>query len=396
MQTCPDCQNIVSETAIFCDICGLQLNSFPPQEPDPVDQAPAVSPRGCSVCGYENMPGETFCQNCGVQLPPVSSTPPPPPTPVHSPLEKEHPSKPIFQERTPSPPASLRCTECGHENTSADKYCQNCGIEIGSTPGAAHLSNEVPQTYGSSEPSRETKPMDISPQFAPPGTCPSCGQTNSPGESFCQNCGWQLSTKLEPDEVPASEIPSNQASTLVQKDSAQLAGTDSPVSFCPTCGIDVSDTRDPYCQNCGEDLRAPGEILSPAYETYPLQSTTNVSALSSSEADLTYIPGRLVLLHENRELRLPSDKRELIIGRSDPEKGIFPDIDLTDFVLEKSGVSRQHARITVRGFQVFVEDLESTNYTYLNKQKLQPGQRYPMNHGDELRFGGAAFFYYSN
>jgi len=395
MQTCPDCQNLVNDTAIFCDICGLQLNSDPIQEPDLADQSSAASLNGCSACGYQNMPGETFCQNCGVQLPPVSSTPPPPPTPIHSSIDEEQTSSPIYQGITPSPPASQLCAECGLENTSADVYCQNCGFELDSTPGVAHLSNETPQTFKSIEPSRETKPMDIPPMFAAPGSCPSCGQTNSPGESFCQTCGLPLDAILELNEEPALEITSEQASTLIQKGSSQPTTAGSLTDFCPICGVDVSDTNSQYCQNCGEDLRV-SKTFSPAYETYPLQSAMDVVGSVPAEADLLDIPGKLVLVYKNKEIRLPSGKRELIIGRSDPEKGVFPDVDLTNFVPEKGGISRQHARMTMQGSQLYIEDLGSTNYTYLNKQKLQPDQHYPLNHGDELRFGGAAFFYYRN
>jgi pSer/pThr/pTyr-binding forkhead associated (FHA) protein len=50
----------------------------------------------------------------------------------------------------------------------------------------------------------------------------------------------------------------------------------------------------------------------------------------------------------------------------------------------------------VQGSQVFIEDLNSTNSTYLNRQRLQPGQRYLVNSGDELRLGGVVLVYYSS
>jgi pSer/pThr/pTyr-binding forkhead associated (FHA) protein len=31
--------------------------------------------------------------------------------------------------------------------------------------------------------------------------------------------------------------------------------------------------------------------------------------------------------------------------------------------------------------------LNSTNYTFLNRQRLQPGQRYPLKQNDEIRLG---------
>jgi pSer/pThr/pTyr-binding forkhead associated (FHA) protein len=85
----------------------------------------------------------------------------------------------------------------------------------------------------------------------------------------------------------------------------------------------------------------------------------------------------------------------LLIGRGDPGRGIVPDIDLSKEGSASNSVSRKHARLIIHGNQVYVEDLSSTNGTYLNKQKLQPSQRYLVHHGDELRFGGIILIFYT-
>jgi len=46
-----------------------------------------------------------------------------------------------------------------------------------------------------------------------------------------------------------------------------------------------------------------------------------------------------------------------------------------------------HARLIAEERQVFIEDLNSTNYTFLNRQKLQPGRLYLLEQGDEIRLG---------
>ena len=53
----------------------------------------------------------------------------------------------------------------------------------------------------------------------------------------------------------------------------------------------------------------------------------------------------------------------------------------------ESGVSRRHARLVVQEGQRFLIDLNSTNFTFLNGEKLQPGRLYPLKPGDEIRFG---------
>ncbi len=36
---------------------------------------------------------------------------------------------------------------------------------------------------------------------------------------------------------------------------------------------------------------------------------------------------------------------------------------------------------------IYIEDLNSTNFTFLNRIRLQPGQAYPLKDGDEIRLG---------
>ena len=82
-----------------------------------------------------------------------------------------------------------------------------------------------------------------------------------------------------------------------------------------------------------------------------------------------------------------------MIGREDPVNGAFPEIDLNLYRGEELGVSRRHALIGVENGRLFIEDLGSTNYTHLNQNRLQPNQRYPLNDGDEIRFGWLGVVY---
>ncbi|MBV8934308.1 MAG: FHA domain-containing protein, partial [Alphaproteobacteria bacterium] len=78
---------------------------------------------------------------------------------------------------------------------------------------------------------------------------------------------------------------------------------------------------------------------------------------------------------------------EIYIGRWDADGGIFPDVDL-DADDPEAKVSRRHARLTRRGEQYFVEDLGSTNGTFINRgRRLLPGDRQPLRDGDEIIIG---------
>jgi pSer/pThr/pTyr-binding forkhead associated (FHA) protein len=89
------------------------------------------------------------------------------------------------------------------------------------------------------------------------------------------------------------------------------------------------------------------------------------------------------------EIPLPAAD-EILIGREDPVSGIFPQVDLTPHGGEEGGVSRRHARLMVEGASYLVEDLDSTNYTFVNQQKLAPRTRQPLRDGDEIRCGRVA------
>jgi serine/threonine-protein kinase len=77
---------------------------------------------------------------------------------------------------------------------------------------------------------------------------------------------------------------------------------------------------------------------------------------------------------------------EMIMGRSDPQRGFRPDIDL--LVLDPAQtVSRRHVRITQRGSQYFVEDLNAFNRTRINGMPLVPHQDAELHPGDTMRLG---------
>lgn len=77
----------------------------------------------------------------------------------------------------------------------------------------------------------------------------------------------------------------------------------------------------------------------------------------------------------------------MVLGRSDPDRNMFPEIDLTPFDALGKGVSRRHAVILVRNGRVTVRDLDSTNGTRLNNFALVKETEYRLRHGDELSLG---------
>ncbi len=95
-------------------------------------------------------------------------------------------------------------------------------------------------------------------------------------------------------------------------------------------------------------------------------------------------PLRLKVAASGQEIAT-EQRSELIIGRAHKESK--PDIDLGPYGGSQAGVSRQHSRLVRQGHDWAIEDLGSTNGTFVNGTKLPPHQPQKIKHGDMIRCG---------
>jgi pSer/pThr/pTyr-binding forkhead associated (FHA) protein len=86
-------------------------------------------------------------------------------------------------------------------------------------------------------------------------------------------------------------------------------------------------------------------------------------------------------------------KSEIILGRSDPEKGVTVDIDLSQEDRLVTRTSPRHARVIEDGGLYFVEDLGSTHGSKLNGSFLEVGELVPLHPGDHLCLGSCILYY---
>ena len=77
----------------------------------------------------------------------------------------------------------------------------------------------------------------------------------------------------------------------------------------------------------------------------------------------------------------------ITLGRGDKRRKIVPTIDLNEQDGAYLGVSRLHARISYKAGSYFVQDLNSTNGTWVNGRRLEPQQEMLLKYGDSLRLG---------
>jgi len=77
------------------------------------------------------------------------------------------------------------------------------------------------------------------------------------------------------------------------------------------------------------------------------------------------------------------DQEVISLGRSDPARNCFPDVDLSG----DDAVSRFHAEIRCRNGEFFLVDLGSLNGTRVNGKEIPAVQEEPLHSGDEIAVG---------
>lgn len=93
---------------------------------------------------------------------------------------------------------------------------------------------------------------------------------------------------------------------------------------------------------------------------------------------------RLTLLATSQVIYLTGN--QAIIGRSDPHRQIYPEVDLSTLDTDRM-VSRRQARVLQHDGRYFVEDLRALNVTKLNGIPLRPNEERELSDGDILRAG---------
>ncbi len=195
-------------------------------------------------------------------------------------------------------------------------------------------------------------------------TCPNCGMQNAPQARFCARCGAPLAAS-----TPAAgpQTPSSPQSV-------------DPPKLCPRCGTPVRSTAR-FCAACGYDLLAAAQAA----------AAPNAAPPAAAPASPNQPPGlHTVLMNENQgggtlivrwmggnSQRYPLNKMQISVGRA-------PD---NDVVINHPAVSGHHLSLLARPDGLLLTDLNSTNGTQLNGQRIPPNQPQPFQAADVIRIG---------
>lgn len=161
--------------------------------------------------------------------------------------------------------------------------------------------------------------------------------------------------------------------------------------YCDECGAPLKPNPRSTPSGFGSAIEGNGRKASSASPQQPEFATSQpvpVFRVSSPLDPLTK-PHAWLVIERGRAAgkKFMLSEAESQIGRWDADGGVFPDVDL-DSDDPEAKVSRRHARVTLRNGEYFVDDLGSTNGTFLNRGKrLLPGQPQPLREGDEIIVG---------
>lgn len=168
-----------------------------------------------------------------------------------------------------------------------------------------------------------------------------------------------------PDLSTLAVPPSDTAPTVIGTPAQELLTTQQIADIgrtqmgvrvvCPVCKTETS-AIDGYCEECGYALEGAEGVQ----ELPPLEVPELPMLVDAQGNTYTLRPGVNTVGRLNADVLLP-----------DPS------------------VSRSHARITVQNETVTLEDVGSTNGTFVNGQKLTPQVPVTLTNGAEVTFGGA-------
>jgi hypothetical protein len=233
----------------------------------------------------------------------------------------------------------------GHASESSD-YCDVCGAPIDQSqapdPSSPSRSGPAPEAPAPATPGPGATPPTIEP-------CPNCGLVNSADALFCEGCGYDFTTGTMPRPEASTnvlDLGTGSAPPAAPDSGAPPAAPPVPVDWVAEVWVDP----DWYAEQQSDE---------------PCPS-----------------PGLPVVV--------PLRAQSLLIGRRSRSRNIHPEIECASDV----GVSRRQAQLTSDGQRWWVEDLQSSNGTYvgaasgeLPTDPLPPGQRRELAADDHIYVG---------
>lgn len=332
-----------------------------------------MAPLTCPVCTAPVRQGDLICNNCGAN---VARREAPPQAP-YQPQDQQQPPYPPQQYDQqqagyPPPPQYPQQGQQASYPPPQQDYQQQPG---GYPPQPDYQQQPYPPQQGQPQPPYPPPPQQDQQQPAPYGA-PQQAPYGAPQQQQAPYAPPQPDQQApygapQPDQQAPYGAPQQGYGgggyQHVQPPPREptMTGGDSTAAytpFCPHCGADIQDVGNPICTQCLRPIHEPpGAPGGPG----PQPVTMHVM-FSSGEVQVNI-------------------GQELVLGRDpvhSPVAGTFARFD---------NVSRRHATVGVDGSgQPWVRDERSTNGTFVNDRRLQPGEQVTVRDGDTMRLAADA------
>ncbi|MDB9525348.1 FHA domain-containing protein [Oscillatoria sp. CS-180] len=208
--------------------------------------------------------------------------------------------------------------------------------------------------------------------------CPNCGASVQSDASFCGQCGFDLRSANLPSSIPSSS-EEHSTSPIAEKE-VEIPDLIPPDPL--IASEEITGTVRPAIASPPQMSPETSPVASiPA----PIETNQNAPSLEADGATQLQInKAQLFHTQTNTEIEIPAQLHILHIGK--PNDRIPPTIDVSGFPNSEI-VSRVHADIRIEGDIYYIEDVGSSNGTYINNMPLPPGNRHRLRAGDRIALG---------
>ncbi|MEK7832944.1 MAG: FHA domain-containing protein [Acidobacteriota bacterium] len=280
----------------------------------------------------------------------------------------------------------IRCYHCGTDNLDGSEYCDECGTKLNAAAGSPKPGFAPPPSFQSHQSPMSTSVAPQAPVPPPPPSFTRDAITPKPATPYTPPPPPVYQSAQSGQSAPATQPPAQSSA----QPSIQAPPPPSPSKVIPLAVVSVPPAVNTSVASLSQTTNfngTTGNLRSNPYSPDSgQQPAMNVSNQPAAEAPT--VRAKLIIQRGGKVGKeFPIVGIEALIGRWDADGGIFPDVDL-DQDDPEAKVSRRHARIQFLNNQYLIEDLGSTNGTFINRgPRLLPGIKQPLNNGDEIIVG---------
>ena len=333
MITCPSCNHQNPEGSLQCENCYTPL--------------PATT--SCPNCGTSVQADATFCGQCGFNLQ------------AENPLAETSIGRTVEETAVGSLPdisrSELSPTGAIPEMPLSETESDILPETAMSSPISSPWDEEEDLTIGQPRASSNLEPTEMMNVVSSTPDLDLTEETTGIDPNTVNKMPWEAESPdldLSLDEIAAER-------------NIEVEPENSPISFEPEVETPASTNADIN----------PVPIPQPSPKQVKSAGVSGVTQLQVQTASLLH-------LQSNTTIEIADNLNVVHIGK--PNGHIPPDIDVAGFP-DSEVVSRVHADIRIEGDIYYLEDVGSSNGTYVNHTPLLKGNRHRLRSGDRIALG---------